>query len=55
MKFFVDVMPQVTDEKSVCNFPNSAVPTREFLKVVRWNGDDAIAHDPLRLRITNLT
>jgi hypothetical protein len=29
--------------------------TRALLEVVRWNDDDAIAHDPLRMRITNLT
>jgi hypothetical protein len=30
-------------------------PTREFLEFVKWNDDDAIAHYPLRIRITNLT
>jgi hypothetical protein len=26
-----------------------------MLEIVRWNDDDAITHDPLRMRTTNLT
>jgi hypothetical protein len=37
------------------NFWHSVISTGELLAVVRWNDDDAIAHDPLRMRITNLT
>jgi hypothetical protein len=28
---------------------------RRMLKVAKWDDDDAISHDPLRMRITNLT
>jgi hypothetical protein len=36
-------------------FLHSAIPTRWLLEVVKWNGDDANAHDSLRKLITNLT
>jgi hypothetical protein len=38
----------------IFNFQLSAVPTRQLLEVVRRN-DDTTTHDPLRMRITNLT
>jgi hypothetical protein len=38
----------------IFKFLHSAVPTRRLLEVVRWNVD-AIAHDPLRMHISNLT
>jgi hypothetical protein len=51
MKFCVEVMPEVT---IFCTFLHSVIPKRLLLKVVRLN-DDAITHDPLRMRTTNLT
>jgi predicted methyltransferase len=30
-------------------------PTWRFIEIIRWNDVDAITHDPLRMRITNLT
>jgi hypothetical protein len=35
-------------------FPTSAMPSWRILKHVRWD-DDAVTHDPQRMRITNLT
>jgi hypothetical protein len=43
------------DCKQIFNFPPSAIPARQMLEVAGWNGDDAIAYDPLRMRITDLT
>jgi hypothetical protein len=42
-------------KRGVFNFLHSIIPTLRHLEVVRWNNDDAIAHDPLRMRITFLT
>jgi hypothetical protein len=36
-------------------FLHMLIPTSRLLEVVRWINDDAITHDPLRIRITNLT
>jgi hypothetical protein len=38
----------------IINFVLLVIQTTQLLEVVRWN-DDATAHDPLRMRITNRT
>jgi hypothetical protein len=56
VKFCMDIMPRMTNKKLIVfNFLHSEKPTRELLEVMRWNDDYAIAYDPLRMRITNLT
>jgi hypothetical protein len=37
------------------NFLYSLILTPLMLKIVRWDDDDAITHEPLRMRITDLT
>jgi hypothetical protein len=39
----------------IFKFLHSVIPASQLLEIVRWNYDDAIAHGPLRMRITNLT
>jgi hypothetical protein len=43
---------------SILIIPNvfhSVIPLLRMLKVARWDVDDTIIHDPLRMRITDLT
>jgi hypothetical protein len=53
IKMNMDVMPLVTNEDLV-KLPHSVILTRECIKVLRYNGDNATAHDTLRIQ-PNLT
>jgi hypothetical protein len=39
----------------IFNFLFPIIATKELFEVVTWNDNDATAHDPLRMRITNIT
>jgi hypothetical protein len=39
----------------IFNILHSVIPTRRLLKVVRRSDDDVITHDPVRMRIPDLT
>jgi hypothetical protein len=36
-------------------FIHLVIPTRQLQEIVSWNDDDAITHELLRMRITDLT
>jgi hypothetical protein len=47
LKFFMDIMPLVINDDSYIIF--HFLHSREWLEVVRCNGDNAIAHATLRI------
>jgi hypothetical protein len=38
-------------KRILCNLLHLVLPTWRLLEVVRWNDDDVMIHDPLRMRI----
>jgi hypothetical protein len=56
MKCGVNIMPYVMAANSYFfNFSHSLIQTILMHEFVKWSDDDAITHDLLRMRITNLT